>query len=276
MQPLVWAPWLIENLGHPQVRLVDCRFSLTDPLAGELAYRQGHIPGAVYANLETDLSGTVQPDRRGGRHPLPSREEAAQKLAALGLGSQHLVVVYDDSGMVAPRLWWMLRWLGHTQVAVLNGGIRAYQQAGGRLQAGWETAPAAHLELDTPTVSTVDAQQVAQRPAQTVLIDSRAPERYEGRVEPLDPRAGHIPGALNHNWAQSLDAEGYFKSPPEQLERFGDLAGREVMVYCGSGVSACANILALELMGVKAQLYPGSWSDWVSDPDRPIQTGQQP
>lgn len=276
MQPLVWAPWLIENLSNPQLRLVDCRFSLTDPQAGEQAYREGHIPGAIYAHLETDLSGMVQPDRQGGRHPLPSREETAQKLAALGLGSQHLVVAYDDSGMVAPRLWWMLRWLGHRQVAVLNGGLKAYLEAGGTLRQGWETCPATQLDVAEPTVATVDAQQVAQRDPKTVLIDSRAPERYQGRAEPIDPRAGHIPGAINHNWAQAMDGQGYFYSPPEQLERFGPLGNRPVMVYCGSGVSACANILALELMGVKAQLYPGSWSDWVSEPSRPIQTGNEP
>lgn len=269
MHPLVSAPWLLQNLNLAHLRIVDCRFSLNDALAGYMAYSQGHIPGAVYANLETDLSGPVLPNRQGGRHPLPSPANAATAMEQLGISNHNLVVAYDDTGMVAPRLWWLLRWLGHTQVAVLDGGITAFVQAGGALESGVNQASLGHFVPNPGQMPTVSAQEVLGRAAQTLLIDSRAPERYAGLQEPIDPVAGHIPGAINHNWAEALNPDGQFKTPEQQAQRFGELP-QEVLVYCGSGVSAAANILALELMGKTAKLYAGSWSDWVSDPTRPI------
>lgn len=276
-KPLVFAEWLLGHLSDPNLRIVDVRFSLADPLAGYMAYREGHIPGAVYLNLETDLSAPLQPDRKGGRHPLPTPEAFARTLSQAGIGNEHSVVVYDDSGMVAPRLWWMLRWLGHDAVTVLNGGFKAYVEAGGRLESGISTYPPTTFTPHPRPEMVLDAEAVAKRPPDTVLVDSRAPERYRGEVEPLDPVAGHIPGAINRNWTESLGPDGRFKPAEAQKERFAGTEGKDLIVYCGSGVSAAANLLALEVAGIKtAKLYAGSWSDWVSDPRRPVAKGEEP
>ncbi len=274
---LVSAQWLHAHLGDERLRIVDCRFSLQDPLAGRQAYVAGHIPGALYLDLEQDLSGPVRPDRRGGRHPLPSPETLAQTLGQAGIGNEHVVVAYDDppaGGMYAPRLWWLLRWLGHEQVAVLDGGIGAWREAGYEVSTSEvRHAPTAFKPNPRPEM-VVDAEYVARRPAGTILIDSRAPERYRGEVEPIDPVAGHIPGAINRNWLDGLEASGRFRPAEEQRKRFEGLEG-EIIAYCGSGVSAAANVLALELAGKQARLYAGSWSDWISDPSRPVARGPE-
>lgn len=275
--PLVSAQWLHDRLNDERLRIVDCRFSLQDPLAGRQAYVAGHIPGALFLDLEQDLSAPVRPDRRGGRHPLPTPEALAETLGRAGIGNQHFVVAYDDppaGGMYAPHLWWLLKWLGHDQVAVLDGGIRAWQEAGYEVStSAVEHAPTTFRPHPRPEM-VVDADFVAHRPPGTVLIDSRAPERYRGEVEPIDPVAGHIPGAINRSWMDSLEASGRFKPAEAQQKRFEGLEG-EIIAYCGSGVSATANVLALELIGKPARLYAGSWSDWVSDPSRPVATGEE-
>jgi len=275
--PLISVEWLHQHLGDKQLRIVDCRFSLQDPLAGRRAYRDGHIPGAIFLDLEADLSAPVRPDRQGGRHPLPAPEVLAETLGSAGVGNQHFVVAYDDppaGGMYAPHLWWLLRWLGHDQVAVLDGGIKAWREAGYEVSSlAVEYAPTP-FKANPRHKMVVDAVSVANRPAGTILIDSRAPERYRGEVEPIDPVAGHIPGAINRNWLDSLDASGRFKKAEAQAERFAGLEG-EVIAYCGSGVSATANVLALELAGKQARLYTGSWSDWVSDKSRPVARGEE-
>lgn len=274
---LVGVEWLHEHLNDEQLRIVDCRFSLQDPQAGRQAYAAGHIPGALFLDLEQDLSAPVRPDRRGGRHPLPAPEALAQTLGARGIGNEHLVVAYDDppaGGMYAPHLWWLLRWLGHDRVAVLDGGIKAWKEAGYPVTPSAVEHPPTLFKANPRAEMVVDASFVAHRPAGTVLLDSRAPERYRGEVEPIDPVAGHIPGAINRNWLDSLDAAGKFKPTETQLKRFEGLEG-EIVAYCGSGVSATVNVLALELIGKKARLYAGSWSDWVSDPSRPVAKGQE-
>lgn len=275
--PLVSVEWLHQRLGDSQLRIVDCRFSLQDPLAGRLAFRDGHIPGAIFLDLEADLSAPVRPDRQGGRHPLPAPEVLAETLGTAGIGNEHLVVAYDDppaGGMYAPHLWWLLRWLGHDQVAVLDGGIKAWREAGYEVSTLAVEYASTTFKANPRLKMVVDANTVAHRPAGTILIDSRAPERYRGEVEPIDPVAGHIPGAINRNWLDSLDASGRFKKAEAQAERFAELEG-EVIAYCGSGVSATANVLALELAGKQAKLYAGSWSDWVSDKSRPVAKGQE-
>jgi thiosulfate/3-mercaptopyruvate sulfurtransferase len=270
--PLVSATWLLEHLADPGVRVADCCFTLGQPDAGRARYEAGHLPGAVYLDLERDLSGPR--GERGGRHPLPEPGALATRLGGLGIGDASFVVAYDDSGMYASRLWWLLRWLGHDGVAVLDGGVGAWIEAGGRL----ETAEAAHPPATfTPRPRpelVARAEDVRDRPSGTALVDSRAPVRYAGANEPIDPVAGHIPGAINHDWAEALAPDGRFKGAEAQRARFAGLEGEEAIVYCGSGVSACANLLALEVAGLPgARLYPGSWSDWVSDPENPVATG---
>ncbi len=275
--PLVNTEWLTANLSDPNLRIVDCRFSLQDPLAGRFAYRDGHIPGAIFLDLETDLADPVQPNRSGGRHPLPAPEVLAQVLGDAGIGNEHFVVAYDDppaTGMYAPHLWWLLKWLGHDQVAVLDGGIKAWQGAGQTLETLVQEYAPIEFKANVRAEMVLDAKAVANRSKQSILIDSRAPERYKGELEPIDLVAGHIPGAINRNWSESLDVSGHFKTAEDQKARFAGLDG-EIIAYCGSGVSATANVLALELIGKPAKLYAGSWSDWVSDKTRPVAKGEE-
>ncbi|MDT8305409.1 MAG: sulfurtransferase [Anaerolineae bacterium] len=262
---------LAVHLHSPGWVVVDCRFSLADPKAGEAAYETSHIPGARYANLDEVLSNP--PYRDHGRHPLPEPSVMAQRFGALGISNTSQVVVYDDAGgMVAARLWWMLHYLGHEAAAVLDGGWHAWLAAGllvaseapryseaefkGEPQAGWLVTAS-----DVPSVS--------------FLVDSRAPERFRGEVEDYDPVRGHIPGAVNYHYARNLDDDGFFLSPPRlraQLAALhGDTPAAEVTYYCGSGVSACVNLLAQAHAGLPpGRLYAGSWSDWISEPDRPV------
>ncbi|MBB5235777.1 sulfurtransferase [Deinococcus budaensis] len=281
--PLKSAAWLAEHLTDPRVRVLDCRYALTDPLVGRLAYLAGHVPGAVYADLETDLSGPVRPGGAGGRHPLPDPAALARWLGGVGIGNAHVVVAYDDpstgQGFYAARAWWLLRWLGHREVYVLDGGWPAFLAAGGR--------PSTQEPDHAPTTFTPDvqpdmvatAEDVQRRAAGTLLIDARAPARYRGDVEPLDRKAGHIPGAVNREWAGALDERGHWRGAEAQAARLraGDAP---TITYCGSGISATPNLLARELAGVPLgpdnRLYAGSWSDWVSDEARPVATGEEP
>ena len=278
--PLKSASWLLEHLQDRTLVILDCRFSLAQPEAGEAAYREGHLPGAVYAHLERDLSGPKQPGGAGGRHPLPDPQVLAAWLGSLGIGNDSTVLAYDDpsgpQGFYAARAWWLLRWLGHTEVYVLDGGLPAYVQAGGELST-W--VPAHRRSVFVPKVQpgwVVTAAEVQGRSAGTLLIDSRAAARYRGDAEPIDPRAGHIPGAVNRDWVASQDETGHWRGAAEQGERL-QVVGAPLIVYCGSGVSAAANLLALAQSGrdpgPDTQLYAGSWSDWVSDPERKAELG---
>jgi thiosulfate/3-mercaptopyruvate sulfurtransferase len=278
MQPLVNAQWLLEHISDPNVRVVDTRFLLGKPEAGLEAYNTGHIPGAVFVDLERDLSNPVRPDRIGGRHPLPDVDALTEKLSSLGVGSSHVVVAYDDpssgQGFYAAHLWWLMRYLGHDNVTVLDGGLPKWLEAGGALETATPQHPRAEFTASVRPDMIVNAEHVAARGENTILIDSRAPERYRGEVEPLDWKAGHIPGAINRNWAEGI-ANGVWKDAQAQRKRFEDAnleQADEVLLYCGSGVSATGNVLALEIAGIKgAKLYAGSWSDWVSDDSRPVE-----
>ena len=278
--PLVSAAWLLANLENPSLRVVDARFLLGKPEAGAELYRAGHIPSAVFVDLERDLSAAVRPDRVGGRHPLPAPDALAARLGALGIGDDDLVIAYDDpssgQGFYAAHLWWLLRYLGHDAVRVLDGGVAAWVTAGRQLEAGTVTPAPATFTAHPRAAMLVDADEVQRRSSGAVLIDSRAPERYRGELEPLDWRAGHIPGAVNVNWAGGVQ-DGRWLEGAAQRERFAQAAdAEEIIVYCGSGVSAGGNLLALEIAGVRnAKLYAGSWSDWVSDPERPVATGSE-
>jgi thiosulfate/3-mercaptopyruvate sulfurtransferase len=271
MNPLVTAAWLQGNISNPDLRVVDTRFWLGQPNAGIKAYQAGHIAGAVFLDLEADLSSEKLPNGTGGRHPLPNAETLAAKLSSVGIGSDHLIVVYDDpssgQGFYAAHLWWLLRYLGHDQVRVLNGGLPAWK---GQLEMSTPSYAKAVFTVHTRPEMLVSAEDVATRDAKTVLIDARAPERFRGEVEPLDKKAGHIPQAINLPWVSALE-HGFWKSSVDQAQRFDLENTEEIILYCGSGVSACANALSLEIAGIEgAKLYAGSWSDWISDDSRPV------
>lgn len=275
--PLVDVDWLDAHLGLREVAILDCRFELGDPAAGERAFRAGHIPGAQYVHLERDLSGPR--GEHGGRHPLPAPAAFAATMGSLGVGDETMVVVYDQDASMAPRAWWLLRYMGHDAVALLDGGIEAWRAAGHDLE-GKVREPVPRAFAPRPRVDwTVDIDGVRRRGPEAVLIDARAGERYRGEVEPIDPRAGHIPGARSAFYRDGLDASGRWLDGDEQGRRFDRLAppGAPIVAYCGSGVTACGDLLALEIAGRKgARLYPGSFSDWASYPDLPVATGGEP
>jgi thiosulfate/3-mercaptopyruvate sulfurtransferase len=282
-QLLVSAGWLLEHYQNPNIRIVDTRFTLGKPDVGREAYEAGHIPGSVFVDLEKDLSAPVRPDRVGGRHPLPAISKLEEVFSKAGISNGHHVIAYDDpstgAGFYAAHLWWLLRYLGHDRVSVLDGGLPAWIAAGGTMVGSPPPLiTTAVFRAHPRTEMLVDADYVSNRGENTVLIDSRAPERFRGEVEPLDWKAGHIPGAVNCNWAEGLKpGTGEWKGKTEQLHRLAAVTdGREeVLVYCGSGVSAGGNLLALAIAGIEdnVKLYAGSWSDWVSDDNRPIETG---
>jgi len=262
----------------PQPVVIDTSFDLADTDAGERRYRESHLPGAHYLHLDRDLSGTKT--GRNGRHPLPERSAFRRTVGALGIAPGTHVVCYDaQGGVYAARLWWMLRWLGHSEVSVLDGGIQAWKAAGKPLTS----APAAAAggppyPERTSLVETVDAAGVATRPPERMLIDARAAERFRGESEPIDPVAGHIPGAFQRFHRANLDANGTFKAKSALRDEFAALLGGrapgDVIHSCGSGVTACHNLLAMEHAGLAGStLYPGSWSEWSADPERPIARG---
>ena len=266
-QFVVSAQWLFAHLNDPQVVIVDCRFSLADPLLGQQQYQESHINGAYYLDLNQDLSSPV--GKHGGRHPLPNTTDLAKKLSAIGVNSDTLVVAYDDSRFgFAARLWWLLRYLGHERVAVLTGGFAGWQKAGYPVT---NAIPQARMTNFVPQIQTqmvVDFEAVKSRKdlSGVVLVDSRESDRYRGEREPIDKIAGHIPGAVNYPWLEVTDSDGYLLSGQQQSDRFSQLEkAEEIFVYCGSGVTACVNLLSLELAGIQgAKLYAGSWSDWIS------------
>ena len=265
---IVSPEWLATNTENPEVVIIDCRFSLADPELGQKQYQESHIPGAFYLDLNRDLASSV--GKHGGRHPLPNIGELADKLSAIGINSaETLVVAYDDSRLAfAARLWWLLRYMGHSKVALLDGGFSGWKAGGypvtNILPEPREGNFVAHLQQDLA----VDIEAVKERKdlPGTVLVDSRESERYEGLREPIDPIAGHIPGAVNYPWQEVTDKTGKVRSTSEQKQRWTELEkAEEIIVYCGSGVTACVNLLSLEIAGIPdAKLYVGSWSDWCS------------
>jgi thiosulfate/3-mercaptopyruvate sulfurtransferase len=264
----------------------DCGFDLLNPLAGPQMHALGHIPGAVYANLDTALSAKGEPypggAASGGRHPLPTRENFSRWLSGVGFDNTMQAVVYDSQGAnYCGRLWWMLKWMGHARVAVLDGGLQAWRAAGGALDTG-NAAPLSpsSFALAEPIVTLVDAGHVMAHlgSAEQNVLDARGLARFKGESEPIDPVAGHIPGALNRPFSQNLGADGLFKAPHVLRAEFEDLLGARdpstVVHQCGSGVSAVPNLLAMAVAGLgMTSLYAGSWSDWCSNPQRPVAQG---
>ncbi|MFT4580511.1 MAG: thiosulfate/3-mercaptopyruvate sulfurtransferase [Gammaproteobacteria bacterium] len=257
------------------VRVIDCRFDLADVDLGRRQYRQAHIPGAAYAHLECDLSADKKPER--GRHPLPSTAHMNAVFSRLGIDKRQQVVFYDaTNGIFAARAWWMLRYLGHPGAAVLDGGWQQWADAGLPTQNG-ELSPSSAAFLGVPrTDRLVSIDDISAR---LNLVDAREPARFRGEVEPLDPRAGHIPGAKNHFFLGNLEEQGKFRQPIELQRAFttslGKLPDSETVHYCGSGVSACHNILAQVHAGLdEPRLYCGSWSEWCADSSRPFAEGE--
>jgi thiosulfate/3-mercaptopyruvate sulfurtransferase len=275
---LVSTDTLASNL-HGSWAIVDCRFDLQNEAWGRAQYHASHIPGAVYASLNEDLAGP----RTGfnGRHPLPSPDALAATFGRLGIARGTQVVVYDqDAGLYASRLWWSLRYLGHDAVALLDGGWAKWSREGRPTRSGDESRPATVFEPSPRDGMRVGIDEVLARvgDARTLLVDARGPERFEGRSEPLDRVAGHIPGAVNHFYKTNLSDDGTMLPPDALRARFtgllGDRPPEDVVMYCGSGVSACHNLLAMEVAGLPGtRLYPGSWSEWSSDPARPVEKG---
>jgi thiosulfate/3-mercaptopyruvate sulfurtransferase len=274
---LISVPQLRELLqSGARLVLLDASFDLMDTTAGEKAYGEAHLPDARYVHLDRDLSAAKT--GLNGRHPMPTREVFAKTAGAWGIDENTQVVAYDRQGaMYAARVWWMLRWLGHASVALLDGGFQAWQKAGGEVETAVpEVKALPALPLKPSLVPTMDGDTLASSLGKVRLIDARAPERFRGDVEPIDKQAGHIPGALNRFFKDNLDAEGRFKPAGQLRDEWTPLLadGLPVVQQCGSGATACHNIFAMQLAGLgSSTLYPGSWSEWSANPSRPIAKG---
>lgn len=278
---LISAEALSNHINDPKWVVVDCRHDLMNLAAGREGYAGGHLPGAVFADIEHVLSGA----KHGadgvfrGRHPLPEKETLAEALRAFGIDDDSQVVAYDaHGGMFAARLWWLLRWLGHEAVAVLDGGMAAWQAAGQAFTAEVPVKPRGAFSVRAPFVPTVTVSEVMDNleHGQRIVIDARAADRFRGENETIDPVGGHIPGAKNRFFKDNLQEDGRFKSGEQLREEFGALVDdpAQAIMQCGSGVTACHNLLALEVAGMPgAALYPGSWSEWVGDSQRPVAKG---
>lgn len=282
MHPLITVEELAARLGEPGGPVVlDVRWSLLGP-PGRQDYERGHLPGAVFVDLDTELAAPPGP---GGRHPLPAAGDLQRVLRRAGVQADRTVVAYDaNDGSAAARAWWLLRWAGHRDVRVLDGGYDAWVEQGEPVTTEVPEPTETGFEVVPGSMPVVDEQGAARLAREGRLLDARAPQRYRGETEPVDSRAGHIPGAVNVPFAQNVTAGGRWKSPAELAERFRDSgvdADSAVGVYCGSGVTACSDLLALEharLSGPEnpAALYSGSWSHWSTDPERPAATGPEP
>jgi thiosulfate/3-mercaptopyruvate sulfurtransferase len=267
-----------ELAAHPEWRIFDCRHDLKNTEYGSQAYARAHIPGAVFLHLDRDLSGST--NGSNGRHPLPDMETFASRMSACGVTSDIQVVAYDNEGSAfAARLWWLLRWLGHEKVAVLDGGLAGWRRSKRALDDVIPDIQPATF-IPRPALITVDAPRILSslESSELLLLDARAPERFLGQNETLDPVGGHIPGAVNRFFFDNLEDDGcYFKAADELRGEFSTLLGSRdphtVVQQCGSGVTACHNLLAMEIAGFSgSQLYPGSWSEWCADPARPVAT----
>jgi thiosulfate/3-mercaptopyruvate sulfurtransferase len=273
--PLVSAHRLRERLDDPLLRIADTRWYLDEPPRGRREYVTAHLPGAVYVDLEAHLTGLTGP----GRHPLPEPDEFAVTMGALGIGDEHDVVAYDDrGGAIAARLWWQLRNIGHLNVWLLDGGMPAWTKAGYPVTSSPGLPPPAQTTVRTGPTRTIDRETLIRRLHEVILLDARSPERYRGEVEPLDPVAGHIPGAVSAPLEENLDPDGCFLDPASLADRFRALGADHdnVVVSCGSGVTGCHLAVAMIIAGLpEPALYPGSWSDWCTA-DMPAATGPEP
>ncbi len=275
INPIVSVDWLRLHLEDPEVVVIDCRFSLMEPDAGRHQYKVSHIPGAYYLDLNQDLASP--PMRHGGRHPLPDLDDFSHKLRRMGISPDTWVVLYDSARLsYASRAWWLLRYLGHDRTLLLNGGWQAWTSANypisthhpavrtGAAIGRFGPQPQVNWIVEIEQVKAA-IDQAKAHPDQIILIDSRETVRYRGEREPIDPIAGHIPGAVNYPWQQVTDGRGFMNPDQDQRARWQTIQDiPEIIVYCGSGVTACVNLLSLHVAGITGKLYVGSWSDWCS------------
>lgn len=276
MSNLITPHELADKLDSSNLVLVDCRADLMDSSSGPKMYAAGHIKGAIHAHLENDLSAEIIPGKTG-RHPLPSQAQWQATLREWGVSEDAQLVVYDqNSGVFSSRAWWMLKWAGIESVQVLNGGLDAWNAAGFKLTEDISERISSNITINVNEDMTVSAEQLSELSSQVALLDARALPRYRGEVEPLDTHAGHIPGALNADYLRNLNEHGTFLSPDELKERFLPVADKDIICYCGSGASACHNVLAIVEAGLPMpKLYPGSWSEWITDETRTRVTGSE-
>lgn len=264
---LVTADWLKSRIGSDNIIVVDCRYNLIDQNYGISEYKKGHIPGSYFLDLESHLSGSK--GKHTGRHPLPDAKEFAEKMNSMGLSSDKMVVAYDDESSGSARLWWLLRYYGHDEVRILDGGIQSWLDLGYSLSKEIPDHKKGKFIPSPRENMTVELEDLKKGTKNMCIIDSRSPERYRGEVEPIDPVAGHIPGAMNIDYKSNLDSKGRYLPAKVLEDRFSGIKGDPV-VYCGSGVTACVNIVAMSLAGKHVLLYPGGWSQWVSYPENPV------
>lgn len=276
MSNLISPNQLAEKINNKHLIIIDCRANLTDPTAGPKLYAAGHIKNAIHAHLENDLSAEIIPGKTG-RHPLPEQEQWQATLRKWGAEKESLFVVYDqNSGVFAARAWWMLKWAGFESVQLLNGGLDAWIAAGFGLSREVSKRQTSNITISVNNQMTVSAHQLNNLSNQVALLDARALPRYRGEVEPLDAHAGHIPGAQNADFMKNLNEQGTFLSADELKQRFQPVADKDVICYCGSGASACHNVLAFLEAGLPMpKLYPGSWSEWITDDNRERATGTE-
>lgn len=277
MSNFVMPDWLHNHISDENLVIVDCRADLFDQDYGKRKYEEGHINGAFFVNVKKDLA--AEPKTHGGRSPLPELESLKEKLESIGISNDKTIVAYDEALLAgAERFWWMLKFLGHEKVYILNGGINAWTEAGNTLVKEVPAAEKGSFIISPREDIRTDVHYVKNNlhNKDLAVIDSRAPERYRGEIEPIDPKAGHIPGAKNYHWKDVLDEKGCFKSREELEKIFKNLKEYdEVVLQCGSGIDACGNFVAMDEIGFKPKLYVGSWSDWVSYEDNPVATGEE-
>ena len=277
MNNLVSAKWLKDNINDKNIVIVDCRFNLMDKEYGKKSYEKGHIQGAKRVDIETELSSIVK--KHGGRHPLPSVKELKNTFENIGISNDSVVISYDEGDLAgASRLWWILKYLGHEKAYVLEGGLEAFKELGGEISTENEKSNKGKLDISIQEHMKVDMEYVRERleNENVVIIDSREYKRYIGEFEPVDKKAGHIPGAVNYFWMDILEKDDdklYLKSQNALKKPFAELMDYdEVIVYCGSGITACPNSLALSEAGIRHKLYAGSFSDWISYDENIVET----
>jgi thiosulfate/3-mercaptopyruvate sulfurtransferase len=272
MGNFISAKWLYNHIKDNNLALVDCRADLFDSKYGRRLYNEGHIEGAQFLDVKKDLAGEAK--EHGGRSPLPDLEDFKEKLQTIGISDDTIVVAYDEAKLAgAERLWWMLKYIGHDKVYVLNGGIKAWLRENNPLtvKASIKEKGKINIRLNKDLVIDIDELKESMDNEGFIIVDSRAHERYKGEIEPIDKKAGHIPGALNYHWKDVLKENGEFKSKEELKAHFRRLEMcKDIILHCGSGIDACGNFIAMSEISIKPKLYVGSWSDWVSYDNNPI------